>query len=153
MGGSQEQINETIKEEDGGVTNDLVTANEIFHEVPVGRGLSGALKLLHERGALKESIDCCDGGGGNMEKKSRKRSGIGDTNDDMDRFKDIRIERRDEFGRDMTPRQAFKAMSHAFHGKRPGKKKQEKRIKQYQEELKLKQMTQSVITPKKPRKD
>ncbi|CAI0422219.1 unnamed protein product [Linum tenue] len=54
-----------------------VAPDEIIHEVPVGRGLSGVLKLLHERGSLKESIDWGDN----------------------DRFKDLRIERRDEFGR------------------------------------------------------
>lgn len=40
----------------------------------------------------------------------------------------------------MTPKEAFRALSHAFHGKGPGKAKQEKRMKQYREELKLKQM-------------
>lgn len=34
-------------------------------------------------------------------------------------------------------------ISHKFHGKGPGKMKQEKRMKQYQEELKLKQMKNS----------
>ena len=40
----------------------------------------------------------------------------------------------------MTPKESFRQLSHKFHGKGPGKMKQEKRMKQYQEELKLKQM-------------
>jgi U4/U6.U5 tri-snRNP-associated protein 1 len=40
----------------------------------------------------------------------------------------------------MTPKEAFLELSYRFHGKRPGKKKQEKRI---QTELKLKQMINS----------
>ncbi len=40
----------------------------------------------------------------------------------------------------MTPKEAFRKLSHKFHGKGPGKTKQEKRQKQFQEELKLKQM-------------
>lgn len=40
----------------------------------------------------------------------------------------------------MTPKESFRRLSHKFHGKGPGKMKQEKRMKQYQEELKLKQM-------------
>ena len=40
----------------------------------------------------------------------------------------------------MTPKEAFRELSYRFHGKRPGKKKQEKRI---QTELKLKQMINS----------
>lgn len=43
----------------------------------------------------------------------------------------------------LTPKEAFRTLSHKFHGKGPGKMKQEKRMKQYQEELKLKQMKSS----------
>ncbi|KAF2322444.1 hypothetical protein GH714_017074 [Hevea brasiliensis] len=47
------------------------------------------------------------------------------------------------FDEQMTPKEAFRMISHKFHGKGPGKMKQEKRMKQYQEELKLKQMKNS----------
>lgn len=40
----------------------------------------------------------------------------------------------------LTPKEAFRLLSHKFHGKGPGKMKQEKRMKQYYEDLKLKQM-------------
>jgi len=43
----------------------------------------------------------------------------------------------------LTPKEAFRMISHKFHGKGPGKMKQEKRMKQYQEELKMKQMKSS----------
>ncbi|KAJ0011072.1 hypothetical protein Pint_32856 [Pistacia integerrima] len=118
-----------------------IVPDETIHEVAVGKGLSGALKLLKDRGTLKESIDW---GGRNMDKKKSKLVGIVDDNAETDnRFKDIRIERTDEFGRIMTPKEAFRMISHKFHGKGPGKMKQEKRMKQYQEELKLKQMKNS----------
>lgn len=75
-----------------------ITPDETIHEVAVGKGLSGALKLLKDRGTLKESIDW---GGRNMDKKKSKLVGIVDDNavDVDNRFKDIRIERTDEFGR------------------------------------------------------
>ncbi|CAN0878384.1 SART-1 family protein DOT2 [Linum grandiflorum] len=105
------EANETVKDEDTSMEDAKeVTPDEIIHEAPVGKGLSG------------------DG------KKKEKNK-----DKDMDRFKDIRIERTDEFGRIMTPKEAFRVISHRFHGKGPGKMKQEKRMKQYQEELKLKQ--------------
>ncbi|KAL9241783.1 hypothetical protein vseg_015849 [Gypsophila vaccaria] len=47
----------------------------------------------------------------------------------------------------MTREEAFRSIFHAFHGKGPGKKKQEKRMKQYQDEQKLKQMTTSDVLP------
>ncbi|KAF2302005.1 hypothetical protein GH714_031263 [Hevea brasiliensis] len=117
-----------------------IVPDATIHEVPVGKGLSGALNLLKERGTLKESIEW---GGRNMDKKKSKLVGIVDNNVDNDKFKDIRIERTDEFGRIITPKEAFRMISHKFHGKGPGKMKQEKRMKQYQEELKLKQMKNS----------
>ena len=43
----------------------------------------------------------------------------------------------------MTPKEAFRIISHKFHGKGPGKMKLEKKIKKYQEELKSKQMKAS----------
>ncbi|KAF6134707.1 hypothetical protein GIB67_002108 [Kingdonia uniflora] len=115
---------------------DEIALDETIHEVAVGKGLSGALKLLKERGTLKESIEW---GGRNMDKKKSKLVGIHES----DGSKEIHIERRDEFGRIMTPKEAFRNISHKFHGKGPGKMKQEKRQKQYQEELKLKHMNKS----------
>ncbi|KAB1214290.1 U4/U6.U5 tri-snRNP-associated protein 1 [Morella rubra] len=125
-----------------------IVPDETIHEVAVGKGLSGALKLLKERGTLKESIDW---GGRNMDKKRSKLVGIMDREEPkeprssslIDFKKEIRIDRTDEFGRIMTPKEAFRMISHKFHGKGPGKMKQEKRMKQYHEELKLKQMKNS----------
>ncbi|GMH31515.1 hypothetical protein Nepgr_033358 [Nepenthes gracilis] len=109
-----------------------VVPDETIHEAPVGKGLSGALRLLKERGSLKETVEW---GGRNMDKKKSKLVGIYE-----DGAKEIRIERTDEYGRILTPKEAFRLLSHKFHGKGPGKMKQEKRMKQYQDELKLKQM-------------
>ncbi|ESQ41673.1 hypothetical protein EUTSA_v10012684mg [Eutrema salsugineum] len=117
-----------------------ITPDETIHEVAVGKGLSGALKLLKDRGTLKEQVEW---GGRNMDKKKSKLVGIVDDEGGKERFKDIRIERTDEFGRTLTPKEAFRLLSHKFHGKGPGKMKEEKRMKQYQEELKLKQMKNS----------
>ncbi|KAG6491365.1 hypothetical protein ZIOFF_052705 [Zingiber officinale] len=131
------QVEETTKAEVSDNENtDDASPDEIIHEVAVGKGLSGALKLLKERGALKETIDW---GGRTMDKKKSKLVGIYDN----EGAKEIRIERTDEFGRIMTPKEAFRMLSHKFHGKGPGKMKQEKRMKQYHEDLKTKQMKAS----------
>ncbi|KAH9288466.1 hypothetical protein KI387_032583 [Taxus chinensis] len=111
-----------------------VAADEIIKEASVGKGLAGALQLLKERGSFNETVDW---GGRNMDKKKSKLVGIRDN----DGPKEILLDRLDEFGRVMTPKEAFRKLSHKFHGKGPGKMKQEKRMKQYQEELKLKKMT------------
>ncbi|CAN0929151.1 Vacuolar sorting protein 3 [Linum grandiflorum] len=52
------EANETVKDEDTSMEDAKeVTPDEIIHEAPVGKGLSGALKLLHKQGTLKESIN------------------------------------------------------------------------------------------------
>ncbi|ESR44918.1 hypothetical protein CICLE_v10000233mg [Citrus x clementina] len=140
--GGWTEVKETGEEENPSKEDkEEIVPDETIHELAVGKGLAGALSLLKDRGTLKEGIDW---GGRNMDKKKSKLVGVVDDTPNVDnRFKDLRIERTDEFGRIMTPKEAFRMISHKFHGKGPGKMKQEKRMKQYQEELKLKQMKNS----------
>lgn len=53
---------------------------------------------------------------------------------------DINIVYYDEFGRSLTPKEAWKALSHKFHGKGSGKMKTEKRLKKIAEEKKKEAM-------------
>ncbi|KAI5398633.1 SART-1 family protein DOT2 [Lathyrus oleraceus] len=116
--GGWSEVKETEKDKE------VIVPDQSMHEVAVGRGLSGALKLLQDRGTLKESIEW---GGRNMDKKKSKLVGIlEDEGKEVQNKKEIRIERRDEFGRILTPKEAFRKFSHTFHGKEPGKMKQEK---------------------------
>ncbi|XP_037488097.1 SART-1 family protein DOT2 [Triticum dicoccoides] len=115
-----------------------VTPDEVVHEAAVGKGLGGALKFLKERGTLNEGTNW---GGRTTDKKKSKLVGIEEEAEDGK--KEIRIERMDEFGRVMTPKEAFRDLSHKFHGKGPGKMKLEKRQKKYQDDMKAKQMKSS----------
>jgi U4/U6.U5 tri-snRNP-associated protein 1 len=47
----------------------------------------------------------------------------------------VKLDYRDEFGRLLTKKEAFRRISYRFHGHAPGKKKQEKRLKQIKEEI------------------
>lgn len=49
---------------------------------------------------------------------------------------DVHIRYNDEFGREMNQKEAFKHLSHKFHGKGSGKQKTEKRLKKIEEERK-----------------
>ncbi|WWD19575.1 hypothetical protein CI109_104036 [Kwoniella shandongensis] len=49
---------------------------------------------------------------------------------------DVNIVYHDEFGREMTPKEAWKSLSHKFHGKTSGRMKTEKRLKKIAEERK-----------------
>ena len=74
-----------------------------MREAPLDEGTASFLNMIKARGMLKDT----------------KRQG--------DRG-DIRLEYRDEFGRSLGPKEAYKQLSWAFHGNKPGKKKQERRL-------------------------
>lgn len=62
----------------------------------------------------------------------------------MEAFKnykpDVEIKYYDEFGREMDRKEAWKALSHRFHGKGSGKMKTEKRLKKIADEKKREAM-------------
>jgi U4/U6.U5 tri-snRNP-associated protein 1 len=49
---------------------------------------------------------------------------------------DVKLKYTDEYGRDMNQKEAFKHLSHMFHGKGSGKQKTEKRLKKIDDEKK-----------------
>ncbi|GIZ40365.1 hypothetical protein CKM354_000370600 [Cercospora kikuchii] len=49
---------------------------------------------------------------------------------------DVKLQYHDEFGREMNQKEAFKHLSHAFHGKGSGKQKTEKKLKKIEDEKK-----------------
>ena len=58
----------------------------------------------------------------------------------------INLQYVDEHGRNQTPKEAFRKLSHRFHGKTSGKMKLEKRMKKHREEDAMKYMN-STDTP------
>jgi len=96
--GGWTEVNETqIDEQPNPEDKEEIVPDETIHEVAVGKGLSGALKLLKDRGTLKESVEW---GGRNMDKKKSKLVGIvEDDGKEVPNKKEIHIERTDEFGR------------------------------------------------------
>lgn len=127
-------------------------------ETVSGKGSGSTLKFLREQGILKQSKDD-EWSGRKSDKKKSKRVGFDEKNKyeqkkthrssslnqqkkthppKVYQEKDIISKRKDEFGYDLTPKEAFQVLSHKFQGKEPGKKKQEERRKQNEQELKLK---------------
>ena len=56
---------------------------------------------------------------------------------------DVKLEYVDDEGRKLNSKEAFRYLSHKFHGKGSGKNKMEKRMKKCQEELSMKSMSSS----------
>ena len=93
------------------------------------------LERLQSRGANKDQAQ--------REYENRLREQQ-EARDNMETFKnykpDVNIVYYDEFGRALTPKEAWKALSHKFHGKGSGKAKTEKRLKKIAEEKKKEAM-------------
>jgi len=109
----------------------------LFHDVGdviLGRGLGVVLKLLNNRGLLDKR--------NSISSNVLNRANVGNYAITQPK-KEIRIQHIDEYGREMNPKQAFKAMGQAFHNKGPGIKKRVKRQKQYEREIKAKTVAAS----------
>lgn len=107
-----------------------------FREPTIGKGLSGALQLLQHSGTLKDGEDL---EGRSMDKKMSNLIEIAYHNNGGGKEKEISLER---FYRILTPEESFRMLCYAFHGKGPGKRRVETRMKQ---EQKLKQMKDAPL--------
>lgn len=97
-----------------------------LHRQPViSKGLAGALEMLRSSGELRKGNELAG------------RAKDDRTNDPSKDDKGVKLEYRDEFGRKLTQKEAFRQLSYKFHGYGPGKKNLEKRLKQIEIERKM----------------
>lgn len=106
-------------------------------------GMAGTLQRLRESGALSRRRSRVG--------RARDRTTLASTTRDMSSSSDegvegiqgengqrkkrrvangtVQLSYQDEFGNEVTPKEAFRMLCHRFHGNRPGKNKQEKRLR------------------------
>ncbi|KAG8508531.1 U4/U6.U5 tri-snRNP-associated protein 1 [Galemys pyrenaicus] len=127
----------------------------------VNRGLAAALLLCQNEGLLETTVQkgarvkapkpllsavCCIEDKMAVDKYSRREEYRGFTQDfkEKDGYKPgVKIEYVDETGRKLMPKEAFRQLSHRFHGKGSGKMRTERRMKKLDEEALLKKMSSS----------
>jgi len=105
----------------------------------VKQGLASTLALLKEKAQLDDANSTRWSGRANDLKDRFDKQHVLEAHaaDDavVDGYKfGFKLDRFDEFGRKLTPKEAFRELCHRFHGIEPGKMKREKRLRQYQEE-------------------
>ncbi|KAF5367383.1 hypothetical protein D9758_003695 [Tetrapyrgos nigripes] len=96
----------------------------------------------------QRELERLQGRGGNKDQAQREYENRmreqQEARDNMEMFKnykpDVNIVYYDDYGRNLTPKEAWKALSHKFHGKGSGKMKTEKRLKKIEEEKKKEAM-------------
>ncbi|EGZ13773.1 hypothetical protein PHYSODRAFT_513489 [Phytophthora sojae] len=123
------EIDEETKEEDND-EDEETKENEVWGEEQplVGTGMGATLALLRKTGDLRQT---------RVERQAGRANDARDRNfeDDLRIKNGVKLDYRDEFGRLLTKKEAFRMLSYKFHGHEPGKKKKEKRLKQLKEEL------------------
>ena len=122
-------------EEDAPVSEAPVLAEKHI----VKQGLASTLALLKEKAQLDDANSTRWSGRANDLKDRFDKQHVLEAHaaDDavVDGYKfGFKLDRFDEFGRKLTPKEAFRELCHRFHGIEPGKMKREKRLRQYQEE-------------------
>ena len=99
---------------------------QFLDDEPYGNGLAGVLKRLRERGELRMNDD--DYSGRTNDKLPHEElAKFGSAPSDK-----IKLDYRDNNGKLMTQKEAFRYMCWTFHGKKPGKRKMEKKMRKEQ---------------------
>uniref|UniRef100_A0A8C1WF25 Spliceosome associated factor 1, recruiter of U4/U6.U5 tri-snRNP n=1 Tax=Cyprinus carpio TaxID=7962 RepID=A0A8C1WF25_CYPCA len=129
----------TILDEEPIVNSGLAAALLLNNMLKVARVKAPKGALPNDNYAIEDKMNIDD-------KYSRREEYRGFTQDfkEKDNYKpEIKIEYVDESGRKLTPKEAFRQLSHRFHGKGSGKMKTERRMKKLEEEALLKKMSSS----------
>jgi U4/U6.U5 tri-snRNP-associated protein 1 len=117
-------------------------AGGLAGEKALGSGLAGALAFLKERGELGRPVEWA--GRTNDSRDSYFTAAMGGYKDvftggrnetQLATDVEVALTKRDEFGRVLTPKEAFRQLCHRFHGIQPSKNTREKRAKQVAKEM------------------
>ncbi|XP_065085690.1 U4/U6.U5 tri-snRNP-associated protein 1 [Ochlerotatus camptorhynchus] len=165
--GTWNSVNTEQEQEELGTSAVLVDDVAILDEEPdVASSVAGALQLAQSKGYLEkeesnrpsnarfahlqaQNYSIEDKNYGDDDKYSRRDRFSGPIMDFKERetFKpNVKLEYIDDNGHLLTPKEAFRYLSHKFHGKGPGKNKVEKRLKKNEQEGLMKKMS-STDTP------
>lgn len=107
-------------------------ANAFGAEPLVANGMAATLAALRRRGELKPEAPTIERVGRANDPKPKWEGTKADP------AREIHLSYKDEFGRELGPKEAFRRQAYAFHGYGSGKKKQEKRRQEFKRELKAK---------------
>ncbi|TDH70205.1 hypothetical protein CCR75_002220 [Bremia lactucae] len=120
---------DTKEKEDDGMEKEVWGEEEPL----VGTGMGATLALLRKTGDLRQT---------RVERQAGRANDVRDCafEDDLRIKNGVKLDYRDEFGRLLTKKEAFRLLSYKFHGHEPGKKRKEKRLRQLKEELQAQKM-------------
>ena len=114
---------DNIVEEESHLPEELKdeTTEPIIQDIKVDSGLACALKFFQSRGDIEKPRQETD---------------------------NVRLEHRDEFGRVLNQKEAYKQLSWKFHGVKPSAAKQEKRLRKIDNEIKARSSGDAAVGTK-----
>ncbi|XP_046471881.1 U4/U6.U5 tri-snRNP-associated protein 1 [Neodiprion pinetum] len=156
----------TVKIDEAAAEPITLEAAILDAEPSLGQGVGGALRLAMSKGYLQkedtnrpsasrfahlqaQNYSIEDKTYGDDDKFGRRDRFNGPTSEfkERDGFKpNVKLEYIDDDGHVLSAKEAFRYLSHKFHGKGPGKNKVEKRMKKSEQEVLMKRMS-STDTP------
>jgi len=137
-----EPAEKTAKEEPAEIPRAHAGDDEGGAALPMG--LSSALEHFRMLGDLKVKKEFV---GRARDKRLGADGEAGGAGKESDARRDVKLQYVDEFGRELTPKEAFRQLCYKFHGRGPSKNTREKRLKKYLNELRLKSKSKSGDTP------
>ncbi|KAL4437375.1 hypothetical protein ABPG75_004514 [Micractinium tetrahymenae] len=120
-----------------------VEEESVTREKTIGSGLAGALAFLKDRGELEAPVEWA---GRTNERKKVNIQGLEDVytggrqEDKLALDVEVALTRKDEYGRILTPKEAFRQLCYRFHGIQPSKNTRERRAKKAAEEIAKKRL-------------
>jgi U4/U6.U5 tri-snRNP-associated protein 1 len=112
---------------------------KFLNQESLGSGIAAALKNIREKGYLMDETLTVTG-------RAKDKT----YTEELSKFEKapsdrIKLEYRDETGRMMTPKEAFRYQCWIFHGKKPGKNKLERKRKTFENTVKQKSTTTAQL--------
>lgn len=112
---------------DASPSRDEDVEEDVVRERALGAGLAGTLALLRDRGDLRGGLDKIEWAGRTNDSLKQYISQLEDvykgSEERFERSAEVGLTRRDELGRILTPKEAFRRFCHDFHGIYPSKNK------------------------------
>mmetsp|Transcript_39214 Transcript_39214/g.50044 ORF Transcript_39214/g.50044 Transcript_39214/m.50044 type:complete len:386 (+) Transcript_39214:1352-2509(+) len=142
--------NEPAEEEEEEDSDDDEQMAYIHKQPLVKAGMAATLALLQTTGDLKERPQAKLFGRAHDERDFHYENALEEKK--QTGKKEIKIEYRDEYGNELTRKEAFRQLSYKFHGHGPGTKKKTKRLKTLEMDKQAKNFTGELESMKNLKK-
>jgi len=146
------EVEPILKQEENSSEDEKKDFTGVGNDSKIGLGLGSMLSYLKERGELHKPVEWAGRVNDSKDPFFTKAMGGyedvysgGRSEDDIAATVEVALTRKDEYGRILTPKEAFRQLCHNFHGIQPSQSSKEKRMRQAARELAQKKAATASI--------